>query len=58
MVIKQMYMQSAEDGSPVRLSMVTGGLLAVLVVGTIAVGVYPAPLVDVIETATAVILPV
>ena len=58
MVIKQMYIQPAEDGSPVRLSMVTGGLLAVLVVGTIAVGVYPAPLVDVIETATAVILPV
>ena len=58
MVIKQMYIQPAEDSSPVRLSMVTGGLLAVLVVGTIAVGVYPAPLVDVIETATAVILPV
>ena len=58
MVIKQMYIQPAEDSSPVRLSMVTGGLLAVLVVGTIAVGVYPAPLVDAIETATAVILPV
>ncbi len=56
-VIRQMYIQPAEDASPVRVSLVTGGLLAALVVGTIAVGVYPSPLVDIIETATAVILP-
>ena len=56
-IIKQMYMQPAEDRGPVRLSLPTGGLLAILVVGTIAVGVYPSPLVDIIETATAVILP-
>ena len=56
-IIKQMYMQPAEDRGPVRLSLPIGGLLAILVVGTIAVGVYPSPLVDIIETATAVILP-
>ena len=56
-IIKQMYMQPAEDRGPVRLSLPTGGLLAILVVGTIAAGVYPSPLVDIIETATAVILP-
>ena len=56
-IIKQMYMQPADDRGPVRLSLPTGGLLAILVVGTIAVGVYPSPLVDIIETATAVILP-
>ena len=56
-IIKQMYIHPAEDKSRVRVSLPTGGLLAILVVGTIAVGVYPSPLVDVIETATAVILP-
>ena len=56
-IVKQMYIHPAEDGSPVRVSLPTGGLLAILVLGTIAVGVYPAPLVDIIETATAVILP-
>ncbi len=56
-IIKQMYIHPAEDSGPVRLSLPTGGLLAVLVVGTIAVGVYPSPLLDIIETATAVILP-
>ena len=57
MVIRQMYIEPAEDGSPLRLSAPTGGLLAALVLGTIAIGVYPSPLVDVIKTATVVILP-
>ena len=56
-VIRQMYIQPAEESSHVSLSWVTGGLLGVLVVGTVLIGVYPAPLVDIIETATAVILP-
>ena len=56
-IIKQMYIHPAEDKSRVRVSLPTGGLLAILVVGTIAVGVYPSPLVDIIKTATAVILP-
>jgi len=57
LIIRQMYIQKSEDSSRVPLSRVTGSLLGTLVVGTIAVGIYPAPLVDLIETATAVILP-
>lgn len=56
-VIKQMYIEPAHDKSPVSTSRITSGLLAVLVVGTILVGVYPGPLVDIIQTATAAILP-
>ncbi len=57
MVVKQMYIQPAKETTPVGLSWVTGGLLSVLVIGTVLIGIYPAPLVDVIKTATAVILP-
>ncbi len=57
MVIRQMYIEPAEEDTPVGLSWVTGSLLAVLVAGTVLIGVYPRPLVDIIETATAVILP-
>jgi len=56
-VIRHMYIQPAEEPTPVGLSRVTGGLLSALVVGTVLIGVYPAPLVDIIETATAAILP-
>ena len=56
-VVRQMYIQPAQETTPVRVSWVTGGLLGVLVVGTVLIGVYPKPLVDVIQTATAVILP-
>ena len=56
-VIRQMYIEPAEESSYVSLSWVTGGLLGVLVVGTVLIGVYPAPLVDIIETATASIMP-
>ena len=58
LIIRQMYIQKPEDNSRVPLSRVTGSLLGTLVIGTIAVGIYPDPLVDLIETATAVILPI
>ena len=54
-VIRQMYIVPAEDNTPVGMSWVTGGLLGVLVIGTVLIGVYPAPLVDAVETATAAI---
>ena len=57
MVIRQMYIQPAEETAPIGLSWVTGGLLGVLVMGTVFIGVYPKPLVDAIQTATTVILP-
>ena len=57
MVIKQMYVEPAKEGTPVALSWVTGGLLGLLTLGTVLIGVYPRPLVDVIQTATRAILP-
>ena len=57
MVMKQMYMMPAEDDSPVPVSTLSRGVLGALLVGIIAIGVYPAPLVDAIDAATRVILP-
>ncbi|MDO8749622.1 MAG: NADH-quinone oxidoreductase subunit N [Dehalococcoidia bacterium] len=56
-VIRQMYIQPAKETTHVPLTWVTGGLLGMLVLGTVLIGVYPGPLVKVIQTATAVILP-
>ena len=57
MVIKQMYMVPAGDNAPVKVSLVSGGVLGLLVLGIIVLGVYPGPLVDAIQGATAAILP-
>ncbi len=57
MVIKQMYVEPAKEGTPVGISWVTGGLLGLLTLGTVLIGVYPRPLVDMIQTATKAILP-
>ena len=56
-IIRQMYMRPAEEPGKIGVTRVTGGLLGALVIGTVAIGVYPAPLVDLIETATASIVP-
>ena len=52
-----MYMVPAEDDSPVPVSALSRGVLGAMLVGIIAIGVYPAPLVDAIDAATRVILP-
>jgi NADH-quinone oxidoreductase subunit N len=57
MVIKQMYMVPADESTPLRVSLVSGGVLGVLIAGIILIGVYPGPLVDAIEGATRAILP-
>ena len=57
MIMKQMYMVPAEDDSPVPVSALSRGVLGAMLVGIIAIGVYPAPLVDAIDAATRVILP-
>jgi NADH-quinone oxidoreductase subunit N len=51
-VIRQMYIEPPEDSGPVSLSWVTGSLLSILVGATVLIGIYPKPLVDVIQTAT------
>jgi len=58
MVIKQMYIVPAEDGSKVKVSPVMLGVVAVMVLGVFFVGVYPRPLLDAIDAATRAILPV
>ena len=57
MVIKQMYMVPAGENAPVKVSLVSGGVLGLLVLGIIVLGVYPGPLVDAIQGATGAILP-
>ena len=57
LISRQMYIQPAQEPSSIRVPWVTGALLGFLVVATVLIGVYPAPLLDAIETATAVILP-
>lgn len=52
MVIRQMYVEEAEDPTPVRVPRLTFGTLSVLLVGIIFVGVYPAPVVEFIQSAS------
>ena len=55
-VIRQMYIEPAEDPTPIRIPRLTLGLLGILLVGMVFVGVYPAPLVDAIQNASDAIL--
>ena len=55
-VIRQMYIEPAEDTTPMRIPGLTLGLLAVLLVGMVFLGVYPAPLMDAIQYASDAIL--
>ncbi|MDP6494009.1 MAG: NADH-quinone oxidoreductase subunit N [Dehalococcoidia bacterium] len=57
MVMKQMYMVTADDSSHLSVSMFSRGVLGMLLVGIIVIGIYPGPLVNVIEVATGAILP-
>ncbi len=56
-VIRQMYIEEPEDSSPIRMAPLTNGLLVVLLAGMVFVGVYPGPLLDLIETASGVLTP-
>ena len=55
-VIRQMYIEPAEDPTPMQIPRLTLGVLAVLLVGMVFVGVYPAPLMEAIQHASDVIL--
>ena len=52
MVVRQMYIEPAEDPTPIRVPRLTLGLLGVLFVGMVLVGVYPAPLMEAIQHAS------
>ena len=52
MVIRQIYIEKADDPSPIGVPRLTFGVLGVLFVGTIVVGVYPALFMDFIQSAS------
>ena len=52
-----MYMVPAGDNTSLSVSMLSRGVLGMLLAGIIIIGVYPGPLVDAIEVATRAILP-
>ena len=56
MVVRQMYIEPAEDPTPIPIPRLTLGVLVVLLAGMVFVGVYPAPLMDAIQHASDVIL--
>ena len=57
-VVRQMYLvEPAETPQPIRLSPASAGVLWALFAGTIAIGVYPRPLVNAIDAATDVLGP-
>ena len=52
MVVRQMYIEPAADPAKVRIPRATVALLGLLFVGMVVVGVYPAPLLDAIQSAS------
>ena len=58
-VIREMYLNPAADGEgdTIQIPSLLFGLVGVMVIIVILVGVYPDPLVEFVEDATAVILP-
>ena len=52
MVVRQMYIEPATDPARVRIPRATVTLLGLLFVGMVLVGVYPAPLLDAIQSAS------
>ena len=55
-IIRQMYIERAEDVSPMHIPRLTLGVLGALLIGMVFVGVYPAPLMEAIQHASDVIL--
>ncbi len=51
-VVRQLYIEEPSDASPIRLPRPTVALLGALLVGMVALGVYPAPLMDAIQQAS------
>ena len=52
MVVRQMYIEPAADPARVQIPRATVALLGLLFVGMVLVGVYPAPLLDAIQSAS------
>jgi NADH-quinone oxidoreductase subunit N len=56
MIIRQLYIEPAVDTTPIRIPRHTLVLLGLLLAGMVFVGVYPAPLIDAIQSASDVVL--
>ena len=58
-VIREMYISSVAEGEGgiIQIPSILYGLVGILVIFVILLGVYPDPVVNIIENATAVILP-
>ncbi len=56
MVIRQMYVEKADDPTPIRVPRMTVGVLGVLLVGMVFMGVYPAPVMEFIQSASDTLL--
>ena len=55
-IVRQMYIERAEDPSPIRVPLLTLWVLGALLVGMIAVGIYPAPVMEAIQHASDALL--
>lgn len=55
-VVRQIYIETGDDMSPIRVPRLTTGVLGVLFLGIVFLGVYPAPLMDAIQHASDVIM--
>ena len=55
MVVRQIYIEPPADATRVQLPRATVGLLGLLFAGVVLVGVYPAPLIDAIQSASDVL---
>jgi NADH-quinone oxidoreductase subunit N len=56
MIVRQMYIETPEDPTPIFVPKMTTIVLAVLLVSIVLVGVYPAPLMEAIQHASDVLL--
>ena len=56
-VIRQMYIEKSSETTPLRIPLLSTGIMAALVIGVLFIGIYPGPLVDAIDTVSDIILP-
>lgn len=52
MVVRQLYIEPAEDAAPIPVPRLTLGVLGALFAGMVALGVYPAPLMRAVQYAS------
>ena len=51
-VVRQLYIEPAEDAAPIPVPRLTLGVLGVLFAGMVGLGVYPAPLMEAVQYAS------